>query len=210
MPGKTYKYEYPRPMVTADAILFTLIKKIPRVLLIRRLHEPFEGQWAFPGGFANEGETLLQAAQRELCEETSVEIPTLRPCDVFDTPGRDPRGWCISFAFYTVVAPDAIKPKANDDAGEVRWQRALKPPQLAFDHRLILTQGLARLRRDLYQTDVARPLLPEWFSSRTLEHLCATFDPNAPPAAKIISRLREAGVITRKGSPARYRFVDSP
>jgi ADP-ribose pyrophosphatase YjhB (NUDIX family) len=193
-------------MLTADAIVFSLIRKIPRVLLIRRLNEPFEGQWALPGGFVNEYETLLNAARRELREETSVTIDTFRPCDIFDAPGRDPRGWCISVAFYAVVGPHEIEPRANDDAGEVRWRQALRPPRLAFDHRLILMEGLARLRRDLYRTNVAKPLLPEFFSSRALHRVCSAFDPEAPPPPKIAKQLREAGVIVRGGSPARYSF----
>ena len=206
MPTKTSSRDYPRPMLTADAIVFTLIKKIPRVLLIQRLRDPFEGQWALPGGFVNENETVLNAAKRELREETSVDIDTFRPCDIFDAAGRDPRGWCISVAFYAVVGPNEIKPRANDDAGAVKWRYALKPPKLAFDHRLILTEGLTRLRQDLYRTNVAKPLLPELFSSRALHRLCLAFDPEAPPAPKIVKRLREAGVLVRKGSPARYTF----
>ena len=181
MPTKSGRREYPRPMLTADVIVFSLIRKIPRVLLIRRLNEPFEGQWALPGGFVNEYETLLNAARRELREETSVTIDTFRPCDIFDAPGRDPRGWCISVAFYAVVGPHEIEPRANDDAGEVRWRQAMRPPRLAFDHRLILMEGLARLRRDLYRTNVAKPLLPEF--SR-LEP-CTGFVPRSIPRLRL-------------------------
>ena len=69
---KSFCYEYPRPAVTVDIVIVTRERK-PRVLLIRRKHDPFAGMWALPGGFVNENEALDGAARRELREETGVE-----------------------------------------------------------------------------------------------------------------------------------------
>ena len=64
-----YTYDFPRPGLTADCVVFGLADDAPlQVLLIQRAKYPFEGCWAVPGGFVNEGETPLQAAQRELRE----------------------------------------------------------------------------------------------------------------------------------------------
>ena len=67
-----YTYEYPRPSVTVDMILFAFQNDELTVLLIRRTHDPYAGKWALPGGFVGEQEDLYDAAQRELKEETNV------------------------------------------------------------------------------------------------------------------------------------------
>lgn len=126
-----------------DIVLITNERK-PRVLLIRRKHEPFAGRWALPGGFVDENEPLEAAARRELFEETGVEAGTLEQIGTFADPGRDPRGWTVSVVFLGRVQPDAVRPKANDDATEVAWHSLAAPPALAFDHAEILKAAAIR------------------------------------------------------------------
>lgn len=140
----TYTYDYPRPAVTVDVVIVTR-EDHPSVLLIRRHHPPYAGYWALPGGFVDEGETLLSAAKRELLEETSVEVPELEQLHTFGDPGRDPRGWTISIAFLARVNVNEIKPQAGDDAAEVRLFPIEHLPPLAFDHSQILARVRTRL-----------------------------------------------------------------
>jgi 8-oxo-dGTP diphosphatase len=141
---KRHTYEYPRPALTVDIVLITQEKE-PRVLLIRRKHDPFAGTWAFPGGFVDEGESLETAARRELREETGVEVAGLEQLQAFGDPGRDPRGWTVAVAFLGRVDPARVKPRAEDDASEVGWHRVREPPPLAFDHAKILAVARQRL-----------------------------------------------------------------
>jgi 8-oxo-dGTP diphosphatase len=142
---KTFCYEYPRPAVTVDVVVVT--RAAPRrVLLIRRKSEPFTGHWAIPGGFVDEHETLEKAARRELSEEAGVEAGDLVPLQAFGDPGRDPRGWTISIAYLAEVNADEMKPRADSDAAEVGWHSLHRPPQLAFDHAMILACARQRLR----------------------------------------------------------------
>ena len=53
-----YTYDYPRPAVTTDCLIFTKDKVNPEILLIKRLNKPYEDQWAFPGGFLEMNEEL--------------------------------------------------------------------------------------------------------------------------------------------------------
>ena len=64
-----YTYDWPRAMVTVDAVVFSFFQDEPKLLLIQRKHPPFEGQWALPGGFIEMDEELADAAARELAEE---------------------------------------------------------------------------------------------------------------------------------------------
>lgn len=140
-----YTYDYPRPAVTVDLVLVTR-EEPPRVLLIRRKHEPFEGMWAIPGGFVDMDETLEAAARRELQEETGIRAPRrLEQLHAFGDPGRDPRTRTISVAYLAEVDPNHVRPKAGDDAAEAAWHRLDRPPKLAFDHAKILAAARRRL-----------------------------------------------------------------
>jgi 8-oxo-dGTP diphosphatase len=143
---KRYAYEFPRPSVTADIVLITRESR-PRVLLIQRKHDPFAGRWALPGGFVNEGEPLVAAAQRELKEETGLEIKNLQQLQAFGDPGRDPRGWTVTVAFFARVSAAKLKPFAGDDAAETEWHPLDALPKLAFDHDKIIALARERLKR---------------------------------------------------------------
>jgi 8-oxo-dGTP diphosphatase len=134
---KKYTYDYPRPAVAVDLVIVS-DEKDPRVLLIRRKHDPFAGMWAFPGGFVEMEESLEAAARRELLEETGVEAERLEQLHTFGDPGRDPRGRVISVVYLAVVDASKLKPQAADDAAEVAWHSLRQPPPLAFDHAEIL------------------------------------------------------------------------
>jgi 8-oxo-dGTP diphosphatase len=115
----------------------------PRVLLVQRAYPPFAGEWALPGGFVEEGERVADAAPRELAEETGLKLTSLRLLGIYDTPGRDPRGWTVSITYIATVPPEPPL-TAGDDAQQARWFPADKLPKLAFDHAAILGDALAR------------------------------------------------------------------
>jgi 8-oxo-dGTP diphosphatase len=142
--AQKFSYDYPRPALTVDAVLATHEAR-PRVLLIRRKNEPFVGTWALPGGFVDENEKLVDAARRELKEETGLAVDEIEQLYTAGDPGRDPRGWTVSVVYLARVHPDELKPVAADDADEVGWFPLDDLPKLAFDHAMILTRARARL-----------------------------------------------------------------
>ena len=78
----TYTYEYPRPSVTTDCVIFGYdVKEGLSVLLVKRGIEPFKDRWAFPGGFLQMDETSDECAMRELQEETGLAIYTAEATD---------------------------------------------------------------------------------------------------------------------------------
>ncbi len=158
MTKKTYCYEYPRPSVTVDIALFRRGKKGRlEVLLIKRARPPFKGQWAFPGGFVDQDESLEDAAARELQEETGLTQIHCEQLGAFGDPGRDPRGHTVSVAFMALLDGE-YAPQASDDAADAAWHSARRPPPLAFDHKKILRLALARLARGSHHH--AEPMTP--------------------------------------------------
>ena len=133
--------DYPRPSLTADLVVF----RGTEVLLVRRKNDPFKGQLALPGGFVNEGEEVIQAAARELFEETGIHPQHIlkgpKLFGVFSKPGRDPRGWVVSVAYWAEVGP-GVMPVAGDDAAEAMWVEIHQASPLAFDHEKILASGV--------------------------------------------------------------------
>jgi 8-oxo-dGTP diphosphatase len=134
--------DYPRPMLTADVVVLAGTAEDARVLLIQRGNPPFAGSWALPGGFVEEGERIAQAAPRELAEETGLKVDSLELLGVYDTPGRDPRGWTVSVVYLARV-PGESEVTGADDASDARWFAVNELPELAFDHALIIADASA-------------------------------------------------------------------
>ena len=140
-----YTYEYPRPCVTVDCVIFRDSGLKKQVLLIRRKNDPFKDRWAFPGGFVDMDETLEHAAARELEEETGLTGIHLQQLHAFSAIHRDPRARTIGIAFFGFLQDESIKAAGGDDAAEAAWFDLDKIPPLAFDHDDILQKALERL-----------------------------------------------------------------
>ncbi|MDO8896176.1 MAG: NUDIX hydrolase, partial [Bacteroidales bacterium] len=125
-----FTYTYPRPAVTVDGVIFRKLGNEKQVLLIRRLHAPFEGCWAFPGGFVDMDETLEAAVAREIEEETGLQGLNFSQFHTYGDPGRDPRHRTITVVF-TAMANENHIASANDDAIEVGWFDINNLPELA-------------------------------------------------------------------------------
>ncbi len=139
-----YCYEYPRPAVTVDLVLFVGSGESLRVLLIRRKHDPFAGRWALPGGFIEIEEPIEAAARRELEEETGVRHDgALTFVGVFGDPGRDPRGRTISMVYTADLPGRPPEVSGKDDAEEAAWFDPRTAGPLAFDHDEILARALS-------------------------------------------------------------------
>lgn len=162
------KHRY--PAVAVDMVIFTVGEDDLLVLLIQRRGEPFAGHWAIPGGFVDPGESLDDAAARELREETGVGEVFLEQLYTFGEPGRDPRGRVISVAYYALLR-QAPAISAADDAADARWFPLRALPPLAFDHAAILDYALARVRNKVEYTNIVYSLLPDTFTLTELQRV---------------------------------------
>lgn len=212
MPKRTYCYDYPRPAVTADALVFTIRDGQVHALLIRRGKAPYRGRWAIPGGFLELDETGEEAARRELAEETGVTTPwPLEPIGFFDAPDRDPRGRTISLAFASICTPPGPEPTGSDDAQSASWVNVRESPGasgLAFDHEAIFKAGLIWLLKGTLIGHVGLALLPDPFTLRDAQVLLRAVRGHARGASAWVAQVVENGWAEVAGTKPRcYRRV---
>lgn len=177
------KQEYPPFALTADIVLLTVKNGKFSVLLIERGGHPFKSQWALPGGFVHEDESAVEAALRELREETSLSLDRMHieQLKTYSAPDRDPRMRVISTAFIALVPDEDLHtPQGSDDAVSARFfpvHDLLYPADvedtipLAFNHEEILRDGVQRTSSKLEYTDLGITFLSEPFTLADLRRI---------------------------------------
>ena len=209
----TYTYDYPRPAVTTDCVIFGYDGKELKVLLIERGIEPFKGCWAFPGGFLDMDEDALAGARRELKEETGLENAFIEQFHTFSEPGRDPRGRVITIAHYALVKIQEVE--GGDDAAQARWFPIGEVPPLAFDHDRILRMAMSRLKERIHFEPVGFELLPDVFTMPQLQNLYEAILEVHFDRRNFASKMLKLGILEDIGDrpagassriPVSYRF----
>ena len=209
----TYTYDYPRPAVTTDCVIFGYDGKELKVLLIERGIEPCRGCWAFPGGFLNMDEDALAGARRELKEETGLENAFIEQFHTFSEPGRDPRGRVITIAHYALVKIQEVE--GGDDASQARWFPIGEVPPLAFDHDRILRMAMSRLKERIHFEPVGFELLPDVFTMPQLQNLYEAILEVHFDRRNFASKMLKLGILEDTGDrpagassriPVSYRF----
>jgi len=145
-----------RPRSSPISEVASAVEQLTRERELKRLSltDPLTGLLN-PRGFRGHLDHRLEtAARREMREETAIELGHIVQLGAYGAPGRDPRGHTVGIAYLAAVGPGEVEGVAGDDAADVRWFAAHRPPSLAFDHGDILRDArreLAALARDREQ-----------------------------------------------------------
>jgi 8-oxo-dGTP diphosphatase len=200
--------DFPAFAVTVDVVVLTIPERRLQALLVQRGVPPFQGMWAIPGGFKRPTETLDEAAERELAEETGLEAASLlRQFGAYGDPGRDPRMNVVTVAYFAVLreigelaggtdaAAAALIPVSDVLDGKI---------ELAFDHDRILRDAVDRIRVDLGLTGVATAFAGSTFTLAELRTVYeAVWGVQLDAANFRRSMLAEDGWVTPTGRRAR-------
>ena len=162
---------FEKPSVTVDIVIFSIQETDLKVLLVKRAIPPFKDKWAIPGGFVHIDESLEEAAVRELEEETGVKDLYLEQLYTFGDPKRDPRGRVITVSYMALIDSKKVVLRASTDVSEAEWFPVKKSPELAFDHKEILSYALKRLKWKFEYTAVAFSLLPKKFTISQVQRI---------------------------------------
>ncbi len=195
----SHTYEYPRPALTVDCVIFGLDEEALKVLLIKRGGEPFRGKWAIPGGFVDMDESLEVAARRELEEETGLRAVYLEQLYTFGDPGRDPRGRVVTVAYWALTRVLAEPVRAASDAASAAWFAMDDLPALAFDHARVLEVAHERLRAKVRYQPVGFELLPRQFPLSKLQQLYEALLDRPLDKRNFRKRVLEMGVLEDTG-----------
>ncbi len=139
-------YEAGKTILAMKCITLTVDAIIPykgKLVLIKRMNEPFKGFYALPGGIVEYGESCEEAVIREAEEETGLKCEIHSLVGVYSDPNRDPRGHFVSVCY--VLLPRGGELRAGSDAREVALFDIASLPALAFDHEKMIKDAEAIL-----------------------------------------------------------------
>ena len=202
--------------IAVDAIVFGYADNKLNVLLINQKFGELKNQWALVGGFVKDSETLNDAVNRELQEETGIKVNYLEQLFTFgDKVDRDPRFRVISVAYFGLVNSTKLVLKADSDAEDAKWFSISDLPNLAFDHKDILKTAQIRLQSKLTYQPIGFDLLPKEFLFSELENLYCTILEKEIDRRNFRKKILSFGIVEEtekfgnkiKGRPAKlYKF----
>jgi 8-oxo-dGTP diphosphatase len=159
------------PWVAVDVAVLTIEAGRLLALLIKVKAGPAAGQWAFPGGLVGLGESLEEAARRELEEKTGVTKIFLEQLYTFGDVDRNPIHRVVSAAYFALVPHEDVRLKTGAKYAGIGWFPMKKLPRLAYDHNRVAETAHDRLRSKLSYTNIAWSLLPESFTLSELQEI---------------------------------------
>ena len=192
-------FNYFRPFLTVDGVVFSMIENELNVLLIKRAavdreknKRPFYGYWALPGGFMKSEETTSAALSRELLEEAGLDLTkkniTPYQLNVYSNPYRDRYNFddkkypgknsqVISNAFLTIL-PRSYNPISGTDASDAKFFRVkdvlnkkIEKKVLAFDHNQMLNDAVVFLQDKLTYSTIALDFCDKHFTIADIRHV---------------------------------------
>jgi 8-oxo-dGTP diphosphatase len=166
--------EIARPKVAVDTVLFAIEGDRLKCYLVQLTAGAAAGRWAFPGGLVRVGETLDEAARRELDDAASLRDLYLEQLFSFGDPSRDPGAHVVSVGYLGLIDDAGAASSRSRKYAAGQWFEVARLPALAYDHSVIADYALRRLKSKLEYTNIACNLLPPTFTFAELEELYAT------------------------------------
>ncbi len=202
--------------LSVDAVVFGYDKETGLSLtLIKRKNPPFQHAWALPGGLVKYAESLETAVQRELREETGIQVNYLEQLYTYGAPDRDPRNRVVSVAYYGLIRQSQYQLYAASDASDAQWFNVDQLPNLAFDHQQIVDTAILRLKNKITYEPIGFELLDQKFPFIQLLTLYETIRGKKLDRRNFKKKFLQLGILEElpekhsegKGRPgAVYRF----
>ena len=159
------------PRVAVDVVIFRVSGDALQALVVKIKHGPCVEQWAFPGGLVHAGETLDEAARRELTAKTSLRGVYLEQLFTFGDPRRNPQAHVVSTAYFALLPTTVADVQPGTKYSQAAWIGVDRLPALAYDHNKVAKVALERLRAKIAYTNVVYGLLPREFTLGELQRV---------------------------------------
>ncbi len=163
-----FRNKYFNLAISVDNVIFGLADDRLKVLLIKRDHEPYKGEWALPGDLVRNDENLRDAPKRVLQDLTGISDVYLEQVFTFGKVDRHPKGRVVTTCYYSLVNMSKVKPRNTED---IKWFDVFELHQMPFDHFDILCKCLQRLQRKVREQPIGFELLPEKFTLSQVQSL---------------------------------------
>ncbi len=165
---------YDGPLMSVDAVLFTLHEETLKVLLVKRSSHPDRGKWGLPGGFIDikADSDLEDAVIRKLKEKTGVAPPYIEQLASIGNNSRDKRGWSVTVCYTALIAYQDCE-VSFATVSDAQWVvlSELDKISLAFDHAQLIELGRERLKQKALYSIVPAYALPGKFTLPELQHV---------------------------------------
>ena len=159
-----------RLLAAVDCIIFGFDGTELKLLLIKRAFEPEKGKWSLMGGFVQQDENCLEAANRVLTQLTGLKGVYMEQLRSFSKPDRDPIERTISIAYYALIDIHKYEKQISDQY-HPEWFELNGIPELIFDHNEMVEMAIKRLRYKAAIHPILFELLPEKFTIPQLQLL---------------------------------------
>ncbi|MCD8318059.1 MAG: NUDIX hydrolase [Paraprevotella sp.] len=186
----------PRFYVSVDCIIFGFDKGSLKLLLLKRNFEPAKGCWSLMGGFVQKDESVDDAAKRVLAELTGLEEVYMEQVGTFGSMNRDPGKRVISVAYYALIDIDAYDRELVQQHNAY-WTDMDKNPELILDHRLMVEQAWAQLKKKISTDPIGFNLLPKLFTLSQLQTLYEVIYGDAIDKRNFRKRIAEMNFIEK-------------
>jgi 8-oxo-dGTP diphosphatase len=193
------------PWAAVDVVIFRVAGRALETLLVRIKHGPFRGQWAFPGGLVMLGESLDDAARRELREKTPLHDVYLEQLFTFGDPARNPKAHVVSTAYFALLPASSAAPEPGTKYAAAGWFEVGRLPELAYDHRRIAEVARDRLRAKIGYTNVAYGLLPRAFTLSELQRVYEVIGGESLDRRNFRKKIVASGLLSRLSRRRRGR-----
>jgi 8-oxo-dGTP diphosphatase len=210
------EFEQRHPWAAVDVVIFRVDRRALQALLVEIKQGPFRGRWAFPGGLVRVGESLDDAARRELEEKTPIRDVYLEQLFTFGDPARNPAAHVVSTAYFALLPASTVQPSAGTKYAQAAWLDVDRLPPLAYDHNRVAAVARERLRAKIEYSNVAYGLLPRAFTLGELQRVYEVIRGAPLDRRNFRKRIVESGLLRplarmRRGAhrpAALYAFRD--
>lgn len=158
-------------VIATDVVILTIEEGDLKVLLIKMKKAPFQKHWAVPGGLVRGDESLDDSARRHLASKTGLKNLYLEQLAAFGEPKRDPFGRVVSVAYFALIPVGTRELKTTEEYGGVAWFPIKHLPSLAYDHKEIIMEALARLKAKLEYTNIVYGFMPPEFTLTEIQRV---------------------------------------
>lgn len=183
-------------LLAVDCIIFGFDNDRLKILLIKRDFEPEKGKWSLMGGFLKKHETLDQAGNRILKHLTGLDDIYMEQFYAYSEVDRDPEERTISVSYYALINIEEHNKELTEQYS-AQWFDIKDMPSLIFDHNLMVSHAMRRLRYRTSTKPIGFELLPEKFTMRQLQKLYESILDTKLDKRNFISKINSLNILIK-------------